>query len=92
MRKVGPEFIRPHLEKVEQIRGAYAEKNVFAHIVELVQIEQRAGIAHLLCSEIELIYVCVRVGDAPFFEVGIEYGQKILSDCRRVIPQVSVIV
>ena len=73
------EFLRPgQLEIVDLLRGLLCQ-NVLGDIVQLAQVEQRAGAAHLGGLEREIFQRRVRVGHAPFLVVGIQDGHQVFA-------------
>ena len=92
MQKFRLEFLRPRLEEVEQVGSADLEQHVLADVVQFVQIEQGAGVTHLLSRKGEIIDWRVRIGDAPFLKVRVEDGQQLFADRGRMIALVAVVI
>ena len=49
----------------------HAGDNVFGHVAQFFDIEQRARTAHLLGREREVVHRRVRIGAPPLLKVGI---------------------
>ena len=67
--------------------GGHAGNDVFGDVIQLVQVEKRAGDAHLLRGKLEIFNVCRRVCNPPFLEVGIQKRHQVFTGGSRCSRQ-----